>query len=154
MIIGGKELYEKLKRLSDLQMKSVMRKAAETSRAVIIPLVTVGTGELRRSIHTDAVQLDRGTTQGVVYTNKEYAPYVEFGTGPVGEKSSKVDISPEAFPLSYRQTPWRYQDENGQWHTTKGQPPRPYMYPGFRNSEKAVIRSIGRDVEKMIEENI
>ena len=71
-------------------------------------------GELRRSI-TSKVE---GLT-GIVFTPLEYAPYVEYGTGLFAEDGGRVDV------------PWVYQDEEGEWHSTSGQKPQPFMRPAL-----------------------
>lgn len=78
------------------------------------------TGALRRSITSDRTGLT-----GVVYTTLEYAPYVEFGTGP--EAGGRTDV------------PWRYQDEKGNWHTTSGQKAQPFMGPAFNENRNKVL---------------
>lgn len=77
-------------------------------------LCPVDTGRLRNSITHD-VRDDK------VYigTNVEYAAYVEYGTG--------------VFVAGGRPTPWRYQDDKGNWHTTSGQPPQPFIRPAVEN---------------------
>lgn len=32
-----------------------------------------------------------------------------------------------------RNTPWSYKDSKGNWHTTSGMPPRPYLRPAIEN---------------------
>jgi hypothetical protein len=46
-----------------------------------------------------------------VGTNNEYAVYNELGTGIYTDGGGG------------RQTPWRYQDAKGNWHTTQGMKP-------------------------------
>ena len=81
-------------------------------------------GELRRSI-TSKVE---GLT-GIVFTPLEYAPYVEYGTGLFAEDGGRVDV------------PWVYQDEEGEWHSTSGQKPQPFMRPAL-NENAAMIKQI------------
>ncbi len=69
----------------------------------------VDTGNLSQSIdysHDDDTMY--------VGTNVKYAPYVEFGTGIYAEKGG-------------RQTPWKYKDSKGQWHTTVGMKPHHFL---------------------------
>lgn len=78
------------------------------------------TGELAGSI---ASKIEEG--QGIVYTPLEYAPYVEYGTGLFAEEGGRTDV------------PWSYQDDEGEWHTTSGRPPHPFMRPALdQNKEK------------------
>lgn len=68
-------------------------------------------GELRRRI-THQVQ----DTAGVVGTNVSYAPYVHEGTGIYAADGQ-----------GRKEVPWRYQDEEGHWHSTSGQKPQPFL---------------------------
>ena len=88
-----------------------------------------GNGELRRSI-TSKVENDSGDIKGIVYTPLEYAPYVEYGTGLFAENGGRQDV------------PWSYQDDEGEWHTTKGMHPSPYMRPALNENRERVIRVI------------
>lgn len=81
------------------------------------------TGALRRSITSEI----RGT-EGVVYTPLEYAPYVEFGTGLFAESGGRADV------------PWCYQDDNGEWHSTSGQRPQPFMRPALNENRENIKR--------------
>ena len=85
-----------------------------------------GNGELRRSI-TSKVD---GLT-GVVFTPLEYAPYVEYGTGLFAEENGRQDV------------PWRYQDDKGEWHTTSGMKPHPYLRPALYQNKQKIIKIIG-----------
>ena len=79
-----------------------------------------GTGELARSITSDVKDL-----VGEVYTPLEYAPYVEFGTGLFAEEKGRQDV------------PWSYKDDKGEWHTTSGREPAPFIRPAlYENKEK------------------
>ena len=59
-----------------------------------------------------------------------YAEFVEYGTGIYNENGDG------------RQTPWRYKDREGNWHTTSGQEPQPFIRP-------AVAEHIGELDEKI-----
>ena len=74
------------------------------------------TGALQRSIDFEV-----DGNEGVVYSNLEYAPYVEVGTGIYATKGGGRD------------TPWAYQDENG-WHTTRGQRAQPFLEPALQQN--------------------
>ena len=82
-------------------------------------------GDLRRSI-TSKVE----DTEGVVYTPLEYAPYVEYGTGLFAEGGGRQDV------------PWNYQDDEGNWHSTSGQKPQPYMRPALNENREEILRII------------
>lgn len=82
-----------------------------------------GNGDLRRSI-TSKVE----GNEGIVYTALEYAPYVEYGTGLFAEEGGRQDV------------PWSYQDDEGNWHTTSGMKPQPYMRPALYENRTEILR--------------
>lgn len=85
------------------------------------------TGELRRSI-TSRVDTLGDEVIGVVYTPLEYAPYIEYGTGIFAETGGRQDV------------PWHYKDDKGEWHTTSGQHPQPFMRPAFNENREQILR--------------
>ena len=90
-----------------------------------------GNGELRRSITSKVEDLI-----GVVYTPLEYAPYVEFGTGLFAEEGGRTDV------------PWNYQDDEGEWHSTSGMKPHPYLRPALEENRAAIIQLIKEEITK------
>ena len=76
-------------------------------------LAPVDTGRLRGSI---THQVDEGEPSVYIGTNTEYAPYVELGTGVYAQGGG-------------RPTPWVYQDDNGNWHWTRGNRAQPFLKP-------------------------
>ena len=84
------------------------------------------TGALRRSI-TSKVD---GLT-GIVFTPLEYAPFVEVGTGLFAENGA-----------GRKDVPWNYQDDKGEWHSTRGQKPQPFMRPALNENRTEIIRII------------
>jgi HK97 gp10 family phage protein len=89
-----------------------------------------GNGELRRSITSKVEGLE-----GVVYTPLEYAPYVEFGTGIHAEGGKgRQDV------------PWVYCDEKGEFHTTEGQHPQPFLRPALQQNRKKIVKIIKENI--------
>lgn len=88
-------------------------------------------GDLRRSITSDRVGLT-----GTVYTPLEYAPYVEYGTGLFAENGGRKDV------------PWRYRDDAGNWHTTSGQHPHPFMRPALDQNREKVTKILEEGLGK------
>ena len=84
-----------------------------------------GNGDLRRSITSKVNDLE-----GVVYTPLEYAPYVEFGTGLFAESGGRTDV------------PWCYKDDEGEWHTTSGMKPHPFMRPALNENRSKIIEIV------------
>lgn len=89
-----------------------------------------GSGELRRSITSEV-----NDTEGVVFTPLEYAPYVEFGTGLFAENGGRSDV------------PWVYKDEKGDWYTTYGQHPQPYMRPALDENRQKIIQILKEGIK-------
>lgn len=85
-----------------------------------------GNGELARSI-TSKVEESYGEVVGTVFTPLEYAPYVEYGTGLFAEGKGRQDV------------PWTYMDEKGDYYTTYGMHPHPYMRPALYNNKEKII---------------
>ena len=122
-VINLEKLISKLNKLSDQQMGQALNKACILVENQAKENCPVDTGELRMSI-THYVEGDTG----VVGTNKQYAPYVEYGTGLFAVEGNG------------RQTPWSYQDAKGEWHTTKGQKPQPFLEPALLDNKKNIIK--------------
>lgn len=146
--------FDQLGSMEPVVYKSVKRQA-EVVRGVAVKLCPVYSGpwsfvprgELKRSIYTK-VEQDADATIGCVYTDAEPAPFVEFGTGPVGQ-ANHTGISPKV-PVAYTQEQWVWADEEGGFHTTEGQPAQPFMYPALKSMEKHVVRAIGSDLQAEI----
>ena len=94
-----------------------------------------GNGELRRSIESK-IEKDNDTIRGVVFTALEYAPYVEYGTGLFAENGGRQDV------------PWNYKDDKGDWHSTSGQHPQPYMRPALDENREEILRIIKEGLTK------
>lgn len=90
-------------------------------------LVPNSTGNLRNSI---SHKVNPEALEVYVGTNVEYAPYVELGTG--------------IYYPGGRPTAWRYKDDKGKWHTTRGQRAQPYLKPAIVDHEQT-YKNIIRD---------
>ena len=133
---GLDRIYTHLKSLEDTKnIKSAMGKACAVVEADAKKKAPKGVGELRRSI-SSKVEANDNTVKGIVYTPLEYAPYVEYGTGLFAEKGGRQDV------------PWNYKDEEGNWHTTSGMKPRPYMRPALQENRTKVYRILKEGLNK------
>lgn len=119
-------LDEVLKRLENIgsvqQAQRALGKACALVESAAKRNAPKDTGELRRSI-TSKVE---GLT-GIIFTPLEYAPYVEYGTGIFAESGGRTDV------------PWHYQDAEGNWHSTVGQDPQPFMRPALYDNKQNII---------------
>lgn len=129
-VTGLTELTQKLDNLLDIN--DGMKKCCALVERSAKEKVPVQTGELRRSI-TSKVENNGLEVTGTIYTPLEYAPYIEYGTGLFAEKGG-------------RPTPWCYQDDKGEWHTTSGQPPQPYMRPALNENRTAILEILGGSI--------
>lgn len=133
-IINLDKLNYKLETLANLDISKALNKACLVVENEAKRLCPVDTGDLRNSI---THEVDDGV--GIVGTNKEYAPYVEFGTGIFAVEGNGRD------------TPWSYQDDKGEWHTTVGQKPQPFLEPAARIKKKLVIKVFNDEINRQIQ---
>lgn len=102
-VSGADDIDRALEKLSGLDMKQAVADAIQLVRSAAVNNCSVNTGELRQSIFAD-VEGNSEKAEGICWTNKAYAPYVEFGTGPKGQ-ADHAGISPDVTPV-YSQSPW------------------------------------------------
>lgn len=107
--------------------KALMNKACALVERSAKQNAPKDTGELARSI-TSKVEVEGENVVGIVYTPLEYAPYVEFGTGLFAESGGRLEV------------PWNYQDDEGNWHSTSGQKPQPFMRPALDENREEIKR--------------
>lgn len=161
---GIQRLMKKFNELGSMDpiVAQTVKKQAEKVRGLAVKLCPVNHGELRGSIHTK-IEQNADATIGCVYTNSEYAMYVEFGTGPAGEKNH-TGISPNV-QVVYQQEGWWFsgdevddsdaekyhwlQRSNGEktFYYTDGQPAQPFMYPALKTIEKYVVSALATDLQ-------
>lgn len=127
-IEGMEEVLESLNGAIDVnKLAAAMGRACALVERSAKQKAPKGNGELRRSI-TSKVDKSGDDAVGVVYTPLEYAPYVEFGTGLFAEEGGRQDV------------PWCYQDDEGEWHSTSGMKPQPYMRPALNENREQIKR--------------
>ena len=122
---GVLEAIENLADTSNLE--SALGKACALVERTAKEKAPKDTGELRRSIASKIEKTSEGL-QGVVFTPLEYAPYVEYGTGLFAERGGRKDV------------PWNYKDDKGEWHSTSGQHPQPFMRPALDQNREEITR--------------
>lgn len=91
-----------------------LERCGRQAEGYAIDLAPWDTGNLRNSI---THEVDPAEPAVYVGTNTYYAIYQEMGTGIHAEGGGG------------RPTPWAYQDENGDWHWTKGNTAKPFIKP-------------------------
>ena len=105
---------EVLNEFHDAVLRALER-CGEQAEGYAKDLAPVDTGNLRNSI---SHKVDDGEPAVYIGSNVEYAAYVELGTGKYTEGG--------------RPTPWVYQDDNGNWHWTAGNPAQPFLAPAVK----------------------
>lgn len=129
---GLEDVIEILDSLTDTtNLEDGLAKASALVERTAKQKAPKGTGELRRSITSKVEGLE-----GIVYTPLLYAPYVEYGTGLFAENGGRQDV------------PWNYKDDKGEWHTTSGMPPQPYMRPALNENREEIKRVIKESLLK------
>lgn len=122
-------LISKLDKLSKVATDEAIETAClmvERDAKILCP---VGMGELRNSI---THEVEDGV--GIVGSNLEYAPYVHQGTGIY------------AIHGDGRKDRWTYQDAEGNWHSTIGQQPNPFLQKALDMNQE--------EIEKMIQQKV
>lgn len=133
---GIDDLLNTLDELANLeQFEGALGEACALVERSAKQKVPKDTGELRRSI-TSKIDKSGNDIQGVVFTPLEYAPYVEFGTGLFAESGGRSDV------------PWNYQDDKGEWHSTSGQKPQPFMRPALDENREKIMRKLKEGIGK------
>ena len=122
-IEGLNEILKRLEMTDPAKINAALGRACALVERSAKQKAPKDTGELRRSISS---KVEDGV--GIVFTPLEYAPYVEFGTGLFAESGGRSDV------------PWCYQDDEGEWHSTSGQHPQPFMRPALDENKEAIKR--------------
>lgn len=74
-------------------------------------------------------RVDTAEKKAVVGSNAENAIWEEFGTGQYAIKGNG------------RKTPWKYQDRNGNWHTTRGKKPTRAFFKAYTMNKSKLKKS-------------
>lgn len=127
---GAEKLMARLDKMSD---EAALKKSLETAALLVErsarEKAPKDTGALRRSIRSKVEGLE-----GIIYTPLEYAPYIEYGTGLFAEGNGRKDV------------PWNYQDDKGNWHSTSGLKPQPFMRPSLDENREKIVEILKEGV--------
>ena len=170
-IDGFDSLLKKINALGGASTKKVIKtsiyQAAKLIQGDAKELCPVNDGYLREYLFAD-VKEDGDRIEGRVFTNVEYAPYVEFGTGPDGLASKKEAPAKVLAQLSYKQDGWwvhesqidaetaekyhfyRMETDQGVFYYTTGQEAQPFLYPATNRNEAAVTALTAANLKKEI----
>ena len=106
-----------------------LERCGEQAEGYAKDLAPVNTGAGRNSI---SHQVDESESAVYIGTNIDYMIYQELGTGKYAEGGGG------------RPTPWVYQDDNGNWHWTAGNPAQPFLAPAVKDHQ-STYRKIIKD---------
>lgn len=120
---GFESLVIRLDELAEENVEKALGKACAVVERAAKEKAPKGNGALRRSITSEVKD-----NEGIIFTPLEYAPYVEYGTGLFAESGGRKDV------------PWCYQDDEGNWHSTSGQKPQPYLRPALNENREEILR--------------
>lgn len=121
---GLEEIIKKLDGMANMsKVNKALGKSCALVEAAAKQKAPKDTGALRRSITS---KVENGV--GTIFTPLEYAPYIEYGTGLFAENGGRADV------------PWSYQDDEGNWHSTSGQRPQPFMRPALDENRQQIIK--------------
>lgn len=107
----------------------------------------VWTSQLLNSMNLEAGDIVYNGATYYVYTDCDWAAFVEFGTGIKGKENPHPDANGWKYDVnSHGETGWFY-FKNGSWHWTQGMPSRPFMYEtGQELKDIGRIADIAREV--------
>ena len=129
---GLEEVLEEIESLADTgELEATLGKACALVERSAKELAPKDTGALKRSITSKVEGIE-----GVIYTPLEYAPYIEYGTGLFAENGGRADV------------PWNYKDDKGEWHSTSGIKPQPFMRPALNQNRENIIKLIKEGMTK------
>ena len=132
---GVENIMNALDQIADApEVVKAMQKACALVEAEARKKAPKGNGALRNSIES-RVEVNGDDIIGVVFTSLEYAPYVEYGTGLFAENGGRKDV------------PWSYKDDKGEWHSTSGMKPHPFMRPAFLENREKIKEILGESIK-------
>lgn len=126
------EVVDELNQKSRAALEAVGQTCASHARNTITAAGRIDSGSMRdRTIHeVEGQNVYIGVASG---GKKAYAIYNEFGTG--------------IYIAGGRQSPWAWQDENGDWHWTRGMPGI-HMIKNCVANNRALIKRIIETIMK------
>lgn len=99
----------------------------------------VDEGQLRNSI--EVTPLENGVEIG---SNVPQAFFEEYGIGRKGDPSVAHTAKEQ----------WSYQDDDGNWHTTSGHEPHPFLYPALEEHKQEIPETVKNVLQAKIKERM
>jgi len=98
----------------------------------------VDTGDMRDSVQSHITESSIQKIEDEVGPEVKYAIYQEYGTGIYAENGQG------------RQTPWVYRRKDGQYITTRGNRPHPFVRPTAINDKDKTVKAIEDEFKRYI----
>lgn len=117
---------EVLNEFHDAGLRALER-CGEQAEGYAKDLAPADTGAGRNSI---SHKVDESEPAVYIGTNLDYMIYQELGTGKYAEGGGG------------RPTPWAYQDDEGNWHWTAGNPAQPFLAPAVKDHQNTYRKII------------
>ncbi len=138
---GMQALQRKLDAIKNLErdprVNQALGRGAKLMQGAVKLLTPVDTGNLRNKIFAEEEKF----MQWGVETNVEYAIFVEFGTGKLGDP---------AVPHTSKESWTYYSDELKRFVTTHGQEPAAMFRTGFDQAHKQAFHIVETEVKEII----
>ena len=166
---GVDSVTRRFNNIANMDLKAAISKATQLVHGQAKALAPANDGLLRESIHMSVKDTGKAI-QGQVYTNLEYAPYVEFGTGVKGDGTYPYKI--KGLTLKYADSAWYipankisaktaerykfakvYGKDGAEYYLCYGQKAQPYMYPALKENEKIIKQILRSGVKTKLKEN-
>ena len=152
-VMGADKLLRQFDQLREIAIKKIIEDASARVRDEARQKVVVDTAELQNSIRYRVEDKENGNCRGIIFTNKEYASYVELGAGPVGE-ANHSGISPNVNPM-YSPVGWTYYDKDlKRFIGTRGRPAKPFLYPALHDNRDKIKKFIKARLKQALKEAI
>ena len=132
-VVGAEKLLNKLSGLTDDFVTEFLEEACMMVERDAKILCPVDDGTLRASITHEV-----DGKEGRVGTNVEYAPYVHQGTGIYAVNGDG------------RKDRWKYQDAEGNWHSTIGQQPNPFLEKALTMNKKEINKLLKEKIKEAV----
>lgn len=118
---------DEIKKLLEQATVAGLEAAAAEIESQAVKNTPVDTGQLKGAW---GYIVDEDRRVATIGNTLENAIWTEFGTGEF------------SFEGDGRKTPWRYMDEKGNWHTTRGKKPIRMLFNAFTTKKNTVVRII------------
>jgi HK97 gp10 family phage protein len=134
VVVGLHQLNQKLDKLKDMDLQKTLMRACLVVESSAKEKCPSDTGLLRDSIISEV-----DGKEGRVGTNLYYAPYVHQGTGIYAVNGDgRTDV------------PWKYKDDEGNWHTTEGQQPQPFLADAYEENKDKIDQIIEDGIKEAL----